>query len=149
MDFPASLLSALGFTEPKPEQPVVFMRAGCTKDCQVRRVKPEGSNAHLIRTYLENPKDASPAARRTFRQAIVLRAVGGKLRHYPLWLLFSNTSTQEVSANKHNQLPPDMHWVRRKRKQVCRYLKARAKVALLEQIDSCAKPKTYSQNASI
>lgn len=142
MEFPATLLSALGFTKPKPEQPVVFMRAGCTKDSQVRRVKPEGSNAHLIRTYLENPKDASPAARRTFRQAIVLRAVGGKLRHYPLWLLFSNTSTQEVSANKHNQLPPDIHWVRRKRKQVCRYLKARAKVALLEQIDSCAKPKT-------
>jgi len=142
MEFPASLLSALGFTEPKPEQPVVFMRAGCTKDSRVRRVKPEGSNAHLIRTYLENPKDASPAARRTFRQAIVLRAVGGKLRHYPLWLLFSNTYAREVSANKHNQLPPDIHWVRRKRKQVCRYLKARAKVTLLEQIDSCTKPKT-------
>lgn len=142
MDFPATLLSALGFTEPKPEQPVVFMRAGCTKDSRVRRVKPEGSNAHLIRSYLENPKDASPTARRTFRQAIVLRAVGGKLRHYPLWLLFSNPPTREVSANKHNQVPPDPQWVRRKRKQVCLYLKARAKVTLLEQLDSCAKPKT-------
>lgn len=139
MDFPDSLLSALGFTEPKPEQPVVFMRAGCTKDSRVRRVKPEGSNAHLIRTYLENPKDASPAARRTFRQAIVLRAVGGRLRHYPLWLLFSNTSTQEVSANKHNQLPPDTHWVRRKRREVTDYLKTQIcpkTVKSLEQINS-------------
>lgn len=139
MDFPATLLSALGFTEPKPEQPVVFMRAGCTKDSRVRRVKPEGSNAHLIRTYLENPKDAPPAARRTFRQAIVLRSVGGKLRHYPLWLLFSNTSTQEVSANKHNQLPPDTHWVRRKRREVADYLKTQIcpkTVKSLEQINS-------------
>lgn len=140
MDFPANLLSTLGFTEPKPEQPVVFMRAGDTKGSRVRRVKPEGSNAYLIRAFMQDPENASSTARRTFRQAIVLRAVGGKLRHYPLWALFSDKKTQEQLATKHNQTPPDSRWIHRKRKDVCRYLKTSARVTLLERTDSLAQP---------
>lgn len=141
MHFPTNLLTALGFMEPKPERPLVFMRAGCTKDSRVRRVKPDGSNAYSIRAYLKNPNDAGSVARRVFRQAIILRAINGQLRHYPLWLLFSTPEVREQSAIKHNQQPPTEAWVRAKRKQVGHFLKVQPNIKLLEQTDSLAQPK--------
>lgn len=139
MKFPTHVLSALGFTEPQPEKPIVFMRAGHTKGSRLQRVNPDEGNALLIRTYLKDPKEATAESRRAFRQAVVLRSVGGNLKHYPLWLLFSNTFTQEATADKHNQLPPDAYWVRRKRREVADYLKTRIcpkTVESLEQINS-------------
>lgn len=139
MIIPSAILEIIGYKEEQPVRPVVFMRAGHTKDSRVRRVEPNGGSAYLIKCFMENPNDAPQGARRLFRQAIVLRTMGGKLRHYPLWLLFSSDEIREQNALKHNQLVPDLFWVRRKRKEVCKYLKVKPKTNLLEQLDTRAK----------
>lgn len=139
MIIPSIVLKAIGYQEEQPARPVVFMRAGHTKDSRVRRVEPDGGNAYMIRCFMENPTDAPHGARRLFRQAIVLRTMGGKLRHYPLWLLFSSEAVREVSALKHNQIVPDEFWVKRKRKEVCKYLKVKPKTRILEQMDTRVK----------
>lgn len=136
MHFPASVLSALGLNC-QSQRPVVFVRA-VRGHPRIQRAIPGTPIAQRLCEYLRDPAKASPLARRTYRQAIVLRSVDGKLRHYPLWALFSNQAEQDKLALKYNQVAPKVKWVRYKRMMVCDYLNVRANHKALEVIDSCA-----------
>lgn len=141
MDFPKGLLDAIGFTKPKEVRPIVFMRANSSNQ-RVHGINPDSTTAQVLRTYLKAPTDSNKQARRVFRQAIVLRTVGGKLKHYPLWALFSNETSRDSLAMKYNQESPDRYWVKRKRLEVCEYLKVRVNFDTLETVDSLAKDLT-------
>jgi len=138
MDIPKKLLNALGI-DITPKKPVVFIRPSGQRN-RVERVDPDGSDAYSLRRYLKNPITAGNRARRTYRQAIVLRAVDGKLRHYPLWAVFSSPEVQDQLALKHNQQAPDLEWVKAKRHEVAQYLRVKPNTKMLEKIDSLAQP---------
>lgn len=131
MDFPSDVINKLKDSK-VDNKPVVFIRAFKG----VQPLIPNSDLGTLLKEYLTKPETASSKARRTYRQAVVLRTINNKARHYPLWTLFSCKDVQLTMSNKNNQIPPKLSWVHYKRKVVRDFLGLTKTCPKLETIDS-------------
>lgn len=110
--------------------PIVFIRSAKG----VVKLNPNSDKADLLRTFMSDPTRAPMIAKRLYRQAIVLRTIAKKRKHYPLWALFSDRVTQERLGLKHNQETPRLNWVYYKRELVANYLDLKTVSPALEHV---------------